>query len=157
MRAHSICAACVAAGCAFLGSTASRATEPVEERPDAHVRVVELVEDAGRGPVQAAVERCDFDAGTLLRMLAPRECSHDEDCEVFRPRTAFEALGCCLPVSRRTFDAVTRAPVFEAEYRRATESCGFLKVRCSYPCEAAVCHNAECRLRLADGGVNLAR
>jgi hypothetical protein len=112
---------------------------------------------ATRVRVAPPSEGCVFDAGVIMHKLEPRVCVRDDECEVFTPRTAFEALGCCMAVSRTTFGVAIKDPEFIQSYRDASESCGYLKVRCQYACEFAVCHQGLCRLLQADGGVNLQR
>lgn len=158
MTRRTVLMVALAAGCATLPPRDQPAEHPLEDAETQSAEENRSTADAGIVRVLAAEgERCSFDGGTILRMLEARTCLRDDECAVYRPRTAFEAFGCCLPVSRVTFKAVREDMVFRREYQEAIDSCGFLKVRCSYPCDEAVCANGTCRLLLADGGVNLAR
>lgn len=99
------------------------------------------------------IERCEFDAGTMVHVLENRGCRTDDECMPFRPRISGTALKCCYATRRDVLDD----PNLGREWGLARDKCGHARFLCAYPCTAARCVEGLCRLVTADGGVDLVR
>lgn len=104
------------------------------------------------GPAWALA--CRPDAGRLMALAVDKRCRVDEECIVFRPRTAPTVLGCCLAVRKD----VLEMPEFDEELHSVREKCGYVSLACrAYSCERSVCYRGACHLVSADGGPDLDR